>query len=77
MDEKQIDKLPVYQDGKFKGLFSLRQVLHHVLVHGIDDLGLVADVMRENMKDRVIFVARSATLESIVKDMLQHPIKSA
>lgn len=67
MDEKQIDKLPVYQDGKFKGLFSLRQVLHHMLVHGKDDLGQVADVMKENMKDRVIFVSRTATLESIVK----------
>jgi predicted transcriptional regulator len=67
MDEKQIDKLPVYENGKFRGLFSLRQVLHHILVHGKDDLGLVADVMKVNMKDRVIFVDRSANLDTIVK----------
>lgn len=67
MDEHQIDKLPIYAEGQFKGMFTLQQVLHHMLIHNNDDLGPVSYVMNESMKDRVMFVSRNASLEEVVK----------
>ena len=67
MDEHVIDKLPIYDEGKFKGMFALQHILHKMLTHDRDDLGSVAEVMTDSMKDRVIFVNKTATLETIVK----------
>jgi len=67
MDEHSIDKLPVYSDGKFKGVFTLKQVLHHVLTHDRDKLGTVADVMNESMKNGVMFMSTKVNLEKVVE----------
>ena len=67
LDEHGIDKLPVFDGVKFKGMFTLQQILHHILTHDDDNLGSVADVMNESMKDRVLFVSRNASLEEGVK----------
>ena len=67
MDEHSIDKLPVYSGGKFKGVFTLKQVLHHVLTHDRDKLGTVADVMDESMKNGVMFLSTKVNLEKVVE----------
>ena len=67
LDEHGIDKLPVYDGEKFKGVFTLQQILHHLLTHDGDNLGTVADVMNERMKDRVLMVSRNTNLTTVVK----------
>ena len=67
MNEHNVDKLPVYDGSKFKGLFTLQHVLDRILTYGIDNLGNVSDLMDESMKSRVFFVNKTAPLETVVK----------
>ena len=66
MDDHRIHKLPIYTDGKFQGVLTLQQLLHHALQH--EKLtGTVTDLLNDAMKDRVMFVDRKADLSSVVK----------
>jgi len=67
MDEHNINKLPVYADGKFKGVFTLQQVLHHVLTHDRDKLGSVANVMDDSMKNGVMFISSRVNLQKVIE----------
>ncbi len=66
MDECGIHSLPVYSEGKFKGMFTLQQVLHYLLNHQTET-ELVDNILTESMKDRVMFVDKKTSLETVVK----------
>jgi len=67
MDQSNNAKVPVYDNGTFKGIFSLQQVLHHMLTHDRTQLGNVSDIFDEATKGRVIFVSRATLLEEVAQ----------
>ena len=67
MDEHGINKLPIYSEGKFKGLLTLQLILHHVLTRGRDNLGIVADVMNDALKDGVFFLSTATNLQKVIE----------
>ena len=67
MDESRNSKLPVYEEGKFKGIFSLQQMLHHILTHEKSEMGTVSEILDESTKGIAVFVSRNTLLEEVAQ----------
>ena len=66
MNRGNIHKLPVYSEGKFKGMLTLQHILHQMMTNP-EHLEKVSDIPESMNKDRVVFVPQTARLEHIVK----------
>lgn len=67
MDESRNFKLPVYEEGKFNGIFSLQQMLHHILTHEKSEMGTVSEILDESTKGIAVFVSRNTLLEEVAQ----------
>lgn len=67
MDENRCSMLPVYEEGKFKGIFNLQQMLHHMITHEKSELGTVAEILDESTKGIAVFVSRNTLLEEVAQ----------
>ena len=66
MDEKLIDKMPLYDDGKFSGVVTLQQILRYVTMHG-NASGTAADAMAVTEPEKVIFLNSQTDLQTVVE----------
>ncbi len=66
MDKHQIDKMPLYDDGKFAGVLTLQQILHYVTINGNSN-GTANDVLSASEPEKVIFLNSQTELQTVVE----------
>lgn len=66
MDDHQIDKMPLYDNGKFSGVVTLQQILHHIIVNGNSD-GTADNILSASEPEKVIFLNSKSSLQTVVE----------
>ena len=66
MDEHQIDKMPLYDDGKFTGVLTIQQILHYIITKGNSE-GTAADILAVTEPEKVIFLNNKCSLQTVVE----------